>query len=91
LIIYGPPGYHRSVTQPRPRIPMSQQIAADIRAKITAGEYKPEVALPSIVALAAEYQVATGTIQKALRILKAEGVVESVPSYGTFPAKGASQ
>lgn len=63
---------------------MSRQIAADIRAKIEAGEYTPDVALPSIVKLAEQYGVATGTVQKALRILKAEGLVESEPAYGTF-------
>jgi hypothetical protein len=74
------------MTQPRPRVPLSQQIAADIRAKIKAGEYPADVALPSITKLAEQYGVATGAIQKALRILKAEGVVKSVPAYGTFPA-----
>jgi DNA-binding GntR family transcriptional regulator len=63
---------------------MSRQIAVDIRAKIEAGEYTPDVALPSIVKLAEQYGVATGTVQKALRILKAEGLVESEPAYGTF-------
>jgi DNA-binding GntR family transcriptional regulator len=75
------------MTQPRPRVPLSQQIAGDIRAKIESGEYAPDVALPSITRLAELYGVATGTIQKALRTLKAEGVVETVPAYGTFPAK----
>jgi DNA-binding GntR family transcriptional regulator len=75
------------VTQPRPRVPLSRQIAADIRARIESGEYSPDVALPSIVKLAEQYGVATGTIQKALRVLKAEGVIESQPGYGTFPAE----
>ena len=66
---------------------MSRRIAADIRAKIEAGEYSPDVALPSIIKLAEQYGVATGTIQKALRILKAEGVIEAEPGYGTFPAE----
>jgi DNA-binding GntR family transcriptional regulator len=84
-------GYLRSVTQPRPRVPLSRQIAADIRAKIESGEYKADVALPSIVKLAGQYGVATGTIQKALKILKNEGLVESEPAYGTFPAKRQGQ
>lgn len=68
---------------------MSGQIAADLRAKIEAGEYPPDVALPSIVKLAEQYGVATGTIQRALKILKNQGVVESVPAYGTFPAQSS--
>jgi len=47
----------------------------------------PGEALPSIVALAAEYRVTTNTVQKGLRILKAEGLVTSVPGYGTFVAE----
>jgi GntR family transcriptional regulator len=43
--------------------------------------------LPSIVALAAEHRVTTNTVQKALRILKDEGLVTSVPGYGTFVAE----
>ena len=75
------------VTQPRPRVPRSGQIANELRAKIKAGDYSPEVALPSIEKLAEEYSVATGTVQRALRILKEEGLIESQPGYGTFVAE----
>jgi DNA-binding GntR family transcriptional regulator len=75
------------VTQPRPRVPPSGKIAAILRAKIQAGEYDPDVALPSIVKLAEEHGVATGTIQRALKILKDEGLVETRPGYGTFVAE----
>jgi len=34
--------------------------------------------------------VTTGTVQKALRILKGEGLIISVPSYGTFVAERES-
>jgi DNA-binding GntR family transcriptional regulator len=34
--------------------------------------------------LAQEHEVATNTVRKALRILKDEGLVESVAGYGTF-------
>jgi GntR family transcriptional regulator len=80
-------GYYCGMSQPRPRVPISQQIAADIRAKIESGEYTPDVALPSISKLAEQYGVATGTIQKALRILKQEGLIETIPAYGTFVAE----
>jgi len=42
--------------------------------------------LPSIVNLAAEYRTSTGTIQKALAILRNDGLIVSVPNYGTFVA-----
>jgi DNA-binding GntR family transcriptional regulator len=40
--------------------------------------------LPSILALAGEYEVSVPTVRKALEVLKAEGVVETVPGLGTF-------
>jgi DNA-binding GntR family transcriptional regulator len=67
--------------------PPSQQLAALLRAQITSGELAPGTALPTIVALAAEHGVTTNTVQKALRILKDEGLVTSVPGYGTFVAE----
>jgi DNA-binding GntR family transcriptional regulator len=63
------------------------QVAGLLRARIESGEWGPGEALPSIVALAAEYRVTTNTVQKGLRILKAEGLVTSVPGYGTFVAE----
>lgn len=63
------------------------QVAGLLRARIESGEWEPGEALPSIVALAAEYRVTTNTVQKGLRILKAEGLVTSVPGYGTFVAE----
>ena len=64
--------------------PPSRQLAAILREQIESGALAPRTALPSILALAAEHHVSTGTVQKALRILKDEGLVESVPGYGTF-------
>jgi hypothetical protein len=55
--------------------------------QITSGDLVPGQRLPSIVDLATEYHVTTGTVQKALRILKSEGLIISVPSYGTFVAE----
>jgi DNA-binding GntR family transcriptional regulator len=39
------------------------------------------------VNLSVEYQTSTGTIQKALAILRVEGLIVSVPNYGTFVAE----
>jgi DNA-binding GntR family transcriptional regulator len=69
------------------RTPPSRQIAATIRARIESGELKPGEPLPSIINLSEQYQVATRTIQKALAILKRDGLVESEPGYGTFVAE----
>jgi len=40
--------------------------------------------LPSQMALAEQLGVSPMTIQRALKILKAEGLVRSVPGLGTF-------
>lgn len=67
--------------------PPSWQVAALLRAQIESGDLQPGAPLPSIVALASQYGVTTNTVQKALRMLKAEGLVTSVPGYGTFVAE----
>jgi len=67
--------------------PPSVQLADQLRGRIRSGELAPGAALPPITALAAEYETSTNTVQKALRILKQEGLVTSVAGYGTFVAE----
>jgi DNA-binding GntR family transcriptional regulator len=70
--------------------PPSRQLADLLRAQIVGGDLATGERVPSIVDLATEYHVTTGTVQKALRILKGEGLIVSVPSYGTFAAERGS-
>jgi len=65
-------------------VPPSRQLAALLRDQIASGALAPGQVLPSIARLAQEHEVATNTVRKALTILKAEGLVESVAGYGTF-------
>jgi GntR family transcriptional regulator len=59
--------------------------ASDIlRRGIEDGSYPPDRALPSIRTLQQTYGIADGTIQKALAILKAEGLVRGVRGRGVF-------
>jgi GntR family transcriptional regulator len=67
--------------------PPSWQLAALLRAQIKNSELAPGEKLPPIVTLASEHHVTTNTVQKALRILKDEGLVTSVAGYGTFVAE----
>jgi GntR family transcriptional regulator len=62
-------------------------VAASLREKISSGALAPGSKLPSIVSLAGEYHTSTGTVQKALAILREEGLIVSVPNYGTFVAE----
>lgn len=61
---------HDTIEDPRPR---HEQIAADLRAVIMAGDIDDEV--PSVSELAIEFSAATGTVQRALGILRTEGLI----------------
>jgi len=59
-----------------------QQVAARLRERIRAGELGPR--LPSYMALAHELGVSPMTVQRAIRVLRDEGLVVTYPSRGTF-------
>lgn len=67
-------------------LPLSRQLADLLRGEIESGKRPPRSRLPSIHQLAAEYDITTNTVQKALRILKQEGLVIGIPGHGTFVA-----
>lgn len=71
-------------------VPPYLQIAADIRRKIEDGTIPPGRRIPSTVAMEQEYEVARDTLRKATKLLKDEGLVESVRGMGLYvvdPAK----
>jgi GntR family transcriptional regulator len=74
------------INRDRP-VPPYRQLAAIIRGRIESGELAAGSRLPSIMALAGEYGVAQITVQKALTLLKDEGLVVGVAGYGTFVAE----
>lgn len=59
-----------------------EQVAAKLRERIAAGELGPQ--LPTHEELAEQFGVAPKTIQKALDILKDEGLVYGRRGRGTF-------
>ena len=61
-------------------------VAADLRRRIVADEWAVNEALPTTVALAEHYHVSQSTITRVLRVLAAEGLVRTVPRWGTFRA-----
>ena len=69
-----------------PELP-SRQVEDDLRRRCAAGEWKPGERLPAVAALAEQYGVARNTVTKALRRLADDGLVEIVPSWGTFRAR----
>jgi DNA-binding GntR family transcriptional regulator len=67
-------------------VPPWQQLADILRARITSGKLKPGDRLPSVVSLAQEYDLAAGTVRKALGQLQREGLIVSRVGWGTFVA-----
>lgn len=76
---------HGNVTDRKPVLP-SDRVAAELRARLAAGEWATEDRLPSVAALAAAHNTSRATMTKVLHTLEAEGLVTIVPSWGVFKA-----
>ncbi|WP_433782440.1 GntR family transcriptional regulator [Actinomycetospora sp. CA-101289] len=63
-------------------MPVSEQIAADIRERIARGEYQPGDLIPSERDITEEWGVAKMTASRAVGRLKSAGLVEPVPGRG---------
>ncbi|MEV0357369.1 GntR family transcriptional regulator [Nocardia sp. NPDC050697] len=61
-----------------------QVVADDLRAKIADGTYAVDKRLPTKEELAALYSRSLGTIDRALDVLRSEGVIETIHGVGTF-------
>ena len=59
-------------------------IADQMATRIAAGEWALQSKLPGKSALAAEYGVATTTIERAMKVLAEQGYVQPVRSAGTY-------
>jgi DNA-binding transcriptional regulator YhcF (GntR family)/8-oxo-dGTP pyrophosphatase MutT (NUDIX family) len=64
--------------------PKYRQIADDLRAAIASGTYAPGSQLPTKDALKAQYGAALGTIDRAIEVLRREGLAETAHGAGTF-------
>jgi DNA-binding GntR family transcriptional regulator len=62
-------------TQRQPDSPY-ERIAADLRAQVLAGHFSAGEPLPTVAELAAHYNVAVGTAQRAVASLRGEGLVQ---------------
>lgn len=60
------------------------QVAARIRERIAAGKYSGR--LPSYMDLAHELGVSPMTVQRAIRVLRDEGLVMTYPGRGSYVA-----
>jgi GntR family transcriptional regulator len=73
---------------PRSATPLYRQLAADLRRRITAGDF-PSHWLPSKTDLLGEYstenrRISIRTINDGLALLRTEGLIETVPGKGIY-------
>ncbi|MCW6008722.1 winged helix-turn-helix domain-containing protein [Micromonospora sp. CPCC 205371] len=71
----------------QPRITGYRELAAHLRAQITAGQLRPGDRLPPEVALQQTYDLSRHTVRHAIAVLRAEGVVRIVRGWGTVVAE----
>jgi GntR family transcriptional regulator len=64
--------------------PVYLQLAALLRSMIESGEVPPDRPLPSVKSMMQTYGVAQGTAERAVRILKDEGLVRTVIGKGVY-------
>jgi DNA-binding GntR family transcriptional regulator len=62
--------------------PAYLQVADLLRARIASGEIPPGSFLPSLRAITEQYEVARMTAERAVGLLRAEGLVRGVPGRG---------
>ena len=61
--------------------PLYEQLAGLLRSRITSGELRR---LPAIKTLAQTYGISRGTAERAVRILRDDGLVRTSPGRGVF-------
>ncbi len=64
--------------------PVYLQIAAVLRAQIMSGEIAARSFLPSLRTISERYEVARMTAERAVGILRAEGLVRGIPGRGVL-------
>jgi len=73
-----------SVVELKHNEPLWPQIAEVIRARIESGEYPSGERLPSVLALAAEFQVTPITVRKAITALRKADLVVTHVGMGSY-------
>ncbi|MFG3439950.1 GntR family transcriptional regulator [Nonomuraea sp. NPDC047897] len=65
-------------------VPPYLQVAAALRDRILSGKIPVGRRIPSLVELEEEFGVARDTLRKAVKVLKQEGLVETVTGMGVY-------
>jgi GntR family transcriptional regulator len=71
--------------------PVYVQLAGILRQMILSGKIGPRQPLPSGRTLEQEYGVAGGTVEKAVGVLRDEGLVRTVPGRGVYVVPAAER
>jgi len=66
--------------------PPYQQIAEVIRRRIASREFPPNTRIPTESDLVETFEVARTTVRRAVKLLREEGLVRTVPQRGTYVA-----
>lgn len=61
-----------------------RQIAEIIKRRILSGQYPPNTRIPTETELVETYEVARTTARRAVKVLRDEGLVYTVPQRGTY-------
>lgn len=69
---------------PRKTVFPSEAIIAELRGRISSGQWKPGEAIPAETVLAAQFGVCRATMNKTLKTLEREGLVWGGPGRGRF-------
>lgn len=67
--------------------PVWSQLVGILRGQIERGTIPPGKLLPSISSLMQIYGVSDGTVKRAIRALREEGLVSTVPGRGSYVSK----
>jgi GntR family transcriptional regulator len=67
-------------------LPLYAQLAEVLRGQIERGELVPRQPLPSESYLQGEHGVSRGTVRKAMEMLRAQGIIVTVPQRGSYVA-----
>lgn len=69
-----------------PQLP-TDRVVGELKARIEAGEWAPGQRIPSMGDLAAQHRTSRATMSKAVQRLVSDGLLVTVPSWGTFRAE----
>ena len=66
------------------RVPVYRQLAVILRRQIASGQLPPDRPLPSKAILRERYRVSQGSVERAIDVLRQEGLVETVRGKGIY-------